>query len=81
LTVFDGEGRYLSSIRPMEGTEIRFVQLAGALSDNRVIWNQLSESRGAEDAPNGEYRDTTFHSSRPECSSDEKVLPSLEETG
>ena len=61
LSVFDGDGRYLSSTRPMDGTEIRFVQLAGALSDNRVIWKQPSQSRGAEDAPNGVYRDTTFH--------------------
>ena len=25
LSVFDGDGRYLSSTRPMDGTEIRFV--------------------------------------------------------
>lgn len=61
LTVFDGTGRYLSSTRPMEGTEIRFVQLAGALSDNRVVWKQPGESRAEEDAPVGHYRDSTFH--------------------
>jgi len=61
LTVFDDEGRYLSSVRPMEAGEVRFVQLAGALSDNRVIWKQPSESRSADDAPIGEYRDTIFH--------------------
>lgn len=61
LTVFDDEGRYLSSVRPMEAGEARFVQLAGALSDNRVIWKQPSQSRGADNAPTGEYRDTIFH--------------------
>lgn len=61
LTVFDDEGQYLSSVRPMEAGEVRFVQLAGALSDNRVIWKQPNQSRGADDAPVGEYRDTIFH--------------------
>ncbi len=61
LTVFDDEGRYLSSVRPMEGVEVRFVQLAGALSDNRVIWKQPNQSRGADNAPTGAYRDTIFH--------------------
>ncbi len=60
LTVFDDEGRYVSSVRPMEEGEIRFVQLAGALSDNRVIWKQPNQSRGADNAPTGAYRDTIF---------------------
>jgi hypothetical protein len=60
-TTFDGEGRYLSSKRSMGRTDTRYVQLAGALSDNRVIWKQPSKSRGAEDAPGGVCRDTTFH--------------------
>jgi hypothetical protein len=60
LTVFDHEGRLLLTEQPMDGVEIRFVQLAGVLSDNRVIWKQPNESRGGEDAPTGEYRDTTF---------------------
>jgi len=50
LPVFDDEGRYLPSVRPMEAGEVRFVQLAGALPDNRVIWKQPSQSRGAENA-------------------------------
>jgi hypothetical protein len=61
LTVFDEDGRYLSSARPMEAGEVRFVQLAGALSDNRVIWKQPNQSRGADNAPTGEYRDTISH--------------------
>jgi hypothetical protein len=61
LTVFDDEGRYLSSVQPMGAGEVRFVQLAGALSDNRVIWKQPNQSRGADDPPTGEYRDTIFH--------------------
>lgn len=61
LTAFDDRGKLLSTERPMEGLEIRFVRLAGALSDNRVIWKQPNESQGGDNAPNGEYRDTTFH--------------------
>jgi hypothetical protein len=61
LTVFDEHGQLLSTDRPMAGLEIRFVQLAGVLSDGRVVWKQPNESRGGDDAPRGEYRDTTFH--------------------
>jgi len=61
LIVFDHEGRYVSSVRPMEEGAMRFVQLAGALPDNRVIWKQPNESRGADNAPTGAYRDTVFY--------------------
>jgi hypothetical protein len=61
LTVFDDEGRHVTSTRPMEGVDMRFVRLAGALSDNRVIWKQSGQSGAGADAPAGEYRDTVFH--------------------
>ena len=61
LTVFNDQGEHLESLRPLEGVDIRFAEVAGAFSDNQVVWKQPSQSRGADEAPTGEYRDTTFH--------------------
>lgn len=61
LTVFNDQGEHLESVRPLEGVEIRFAQVAGASSDNTVVWKRPSQTGGAEEAPTGAYRDTTFH--------------------
>jgi len=64
LSVFNDQGEHLESLRPLEGVDIRFAQVAGAFSDNQVVWKQPSQNRGADEAPTGEYRDTTFHVAR-----------------